>query len=67
MTPRRSIRLPEGASLRSAQVGPDLVVIVHVALHDPAKLLLAGDDDVIETFSPDRTDHPFNITVLPLA
>jgi hypothetical protein len=30
-----------------------------IALHDPAKLQLTGDDDVVETFSPDRTNHPF--------
>src|SRR6266705_1783443 len=44
---------------------PGSVVIVNIALHDPAKLLFAGDDDVVETFSPDRTDHPFGIPVLP--
>jgi hypothetical protein len=46
-------------------MSPDSVVIVDIALHDPAKLLFAGDDDVVETFSPDRTDDGFGITFLP--
>jgi len=65
MTPWRSIRLVKGGILAQREMRPGSVVIVNIALHDPAKLLFAGDDDVVETFSPDRTDHPFDIAVLP--
>src|SRR5260370_26945898 len=55
----------QGGILAQREMSPGSVVIVDIALHDPAKLLFAGDNDVVETFSPDRTDHPFGITVLP--
>jgi hypothetical protein len=55
----------QGGILAQREMSPGSVVVVDIALHDPAKLLFAGDDDVVETFSPDRTDHPFDIAVLP--
>src|SRR5262249_29856010 len=55
----------QGGVLAQREMSPRSVVVVDVALHDTAKLLFASDDDVVETFSPDRTDHPFGITVLP--
>ena len=55
----------QGGILAQREVSPGSVVVVHVVLHDPPKLLFASDDDVVEAFSPDRTDHPFDIAVLP--
>jgi hypothetical protein len=45
----------QGGILAQREMSPGSVVIVDIALHDPAKLLFAGDDDVVETFSPGRT------------
>ena len=55
----------ERGILAQREMSPGSVVVVHVVLHDPPKLLFAGDDDVVEAFSPDRTDHLFDIAVLP--
>ena len=47
----------QGGILAQCEMSPGSVVIVDIALHDPAKLLFSGDNDVVETFSPDRTDR----------
>ncbi len=39
------------------KVRADLVVIVRVRSDRPSQMLLAEDDHVIQTFSPNRTDH----------
>ena len=38
----------EGGILAQREMRPGSVVIVDIALHDPAKLLFAGNDDVVE-------------------
>ena len=42
-----------------------LVVVVDVGFENPAEMALAKDDDVIQTFPPDRANHPFHVGVLP--
>jgi hypothetical protein len=41
------------------------VVIAGVGREDPAKLVLAEDDDVIEAFPADRADQSLRMPVLP--
>ena len=41
------------------------IVILHVALEDVAKVLLACHHDVVEAFPAYRADQPFGISVLP--
>ena len=41
------------------------VVILKVCRRHTAQVTLIEDDDVIETFAPDRTDDAFHISVLP--
>ncbi len=41
------------------------VVIVEVRCESAPQVPLADDDQVVEAFSPDRANHPFNEWVLP--
>jgi hypothetical protein len=41
------------------------IVVVGVGAEDPAKMRLAQDHDMIQAFSPDRADEPFDVSVLP--
>src|ERR1700738_4402941 len=43
----------------------DAIVIVGVGFHDPAQMHLAQDNDVVHTFTPDRSDQPFGKAILP--
>jgi hypothetical protein len=43
----------------------ETVVIAGVGREDPAKLVLAEDDDVIEAFPADRADQSLRMPVLP--
>jgi hypothetical protein len=44
-------------------VGPVVVVTVDVTGDNPEKLGLCKDDEVVQTFLPDRTDEPFGVGI----
>src|SRR5229473_5970001 len=56
----RNRRILVQGSMRS-----DVIVIVGVGFHDPTQMHLAQDNDVVHTLTPDRTDQPFSISILP--
>src|SRR6202790_4768291 len=43
----------------------DAVVIVRIRQQDSAQMHLAQDNDVVHTFTPDRSDQPFGKAMLP--
>src|SRR5260370_9377341 len=43
----------------------DAIVIVGVGFQDPTQMHLAQDNDVVHTFTPDRSDQPFGKAILP--
>src|SRR3982074_2073782 len=43
----------------------NVVVIVGIGSQDSAQMHLAQDNDVVHTFTPDRSDQPFGKAVLP--
>src|ERR1700716_932428 len=43
----------------------DAVVIVRIRSEDSAQMHLAQDNDVVHTLTPDRSDQPFGIAILP--
>src|SRR5260221_7316650 len=43
----------------------DAVVIVRIRSQDLAQMHLAQDNDVVHTFTPDRSDQPFDKAILP--
>src|SRR5260370_20208863 len=46
-------------------MGSDVVVISGVGFQDPTQMHLAQDNDVVHTFTPDRSDQPFDKAILP--
>ena len=42
----------------------DAIVIVGIGVQDPAQMRLALDNDVVHTFTPDRSDQPFDEAIL---
>src|ERR1700716_4079005 len=43
----------------------NVVVIASIGSHDSAQMRLAQDNDVVHTFTPDRSDQPFGKAILP--
>src|SRR5216684_3959264 len=43
----------------------NVVVIASIGSQDSAQMHLAEDNDVVHTFSPDRSDQPLGIAILP--
>src|SRR6202011_4614501 len=43
----------------------DAIIIVGVGFQDPTQMHLAQDNDVVHTFTPDRSDQPFDNAILP--
>jgi hypothetical protein len=43
----------------------DAVVINSIEFQNPAQTCLAQDNDVVYTFTPDRSDQPFHKAILP--
>src|SRR5664280_181915 len=41
------------------------VIIVRIGFQNPTQMLLAQDNDVVQTLAPDRSDQPFGKAVLP--
>ncbi len=47
------------------QVSAGTIVIVGVGAKHAAQMCLTDNDQMIQTFSSDRSDQPFNVGVLP--
>ena len=43
----------------------DAIVVVGVGFQDPAQMHLVQRNGVVRTFTPDRSDQPFNKAILP--
>src|SRR6266481_6269892 len=54
-----------GRILIQGQVRPRLIIVASVRFQDPAQMCLAQDNDVVHTFTPDRSDQPFDKAILP--
>src|SRR5216683_863305 len=46
-------------------VGPEFVVVVGIRGQDAPQVRFAQDHDMVQALSPDRTDQPFDMTILP--
>ena len=42
-----------------------LIVVSLLAAEQVTKMLLTEDNDMIQAISPDRTDGPFDVSILP--
>src|SRR3984893_13171361 len=51
--------------LVQGSMSSDAVVIVRIRSQDSAQMHLAQDNDVVHTFTPDRSDQPFSKAILP--
>ena len=62
---RPDLRQLNGPRLRTvlfqSEVGPALVVVAQVLPEHTPQMPLVEDDHMVETFSPDRPDHPLDI------
>src|SRR6516164_8350405 len=58
-------RTREWRILVQRQVSSRFVVVANVIFQDLTQMCLAQDDDVVHTFTPDRSDQPFGKAVLP--
>ncbi len=54
-----------GRILVERQVTPGAMIIVQVGCQDLPKMSFVQDDDMIETFAPDRTDDALDVRRLP--
>src|SRR5665647_2912032 len=41
------------------------VIIVRIVFQNPTQMLLAQDNNVVQTLAPDRSDQPFGKAILP--
>jgi hypothetical protein len=64
-TPERLNGSPEGSVLAERQVRADPVIVDGISCQDPAQMRLAEYHDMVEALTPDRTDQPFDMAVLP--
>jgi hypothetical protein len=55
----------ERSVLGESKMGTGAIVIVGVGFKDPAQMGFAQDQDMVEAFSSDRADEPFNVSILP--
>ncbi len=51
--------------LREAELHSTPMIVPAVSGEDLPEMRLVEDDDVIEAFSPDRTDQAFDVRILP--
>jgi hypothetical protein len=58
-------RTAERGVFVESEMGTNTIVIVGIVPEDLAEMGFAQDHDVIEAFSPDRADEPFDVSVLP--
>jgi hypothetical protein len=56
----RNRRIVVQGSMRS-----NAIVVVSVRFQNAAHMCLAQNNDVIQTFAPDRSDQPFGKAILP--
>jgi hypothetical protein len=56
-------RARNGHILIQGQVRPGLIVVASIRFQKPAQI--AQDNDVVNTFTPDRSDQPFDKAILP--
>ena len=63
--PRRLDRARVGAILVERKMRPSAVVVIEIRLQDATQMAPVEDDGVVETLAADRTDHPFDVRVLP--
>jgi len=54
-----------GQSLASERWVRVLLVIVYIREEDAAQMALVEDHDMVETLPANRTDHAFDVCVLP--
>jgi hypothetical protein len=54
-----------GAILVERKMSTGALVIVDIRGEDAAQMALVEDHDVVETFAANRTDHAFDLCVLP--
>ena len=54
-----------GRILIQSQVRPRLILVESVRFQNPAQMRLAQDNDVVRTFTPDRSDQLFDKAILP--
>ena len=62
---RRMNRTWFRAILLKRQVSSGSMVMVEIRCQDPPQVPFTRDDDVIEAFTPDRSDDAFRVGVLP--
>src|ERR1700757_2029851 len=43
----------------------EIIIIAGVRFQNSAQMCLAQDNDVVHTFTPDRSDQPFGKSILP--
>ena len=55
----------ERGVLAEREMGAGTIVIVSVSPENPTKMRFGQDYDMVQAFSPDRADEPFNVSVLP--
>ena len=55
----------ERGVLVERKMGTGAIVIVSVFPEDSSKMRLAQDYDMVQAFSPDGSDEPFDVSVLP--
>ena len=55
----------ERGVLGQGPVSPEAVVVVGIRAEDPAQVGFAQDHDMVQTFSVDRADEAFDMSVLP--
>src|SRR5258708_971418 len=65
LSPGSANRARSGRILIQGQVSPRLIIVASVRFQDPAQMCLAQDNDVVHTFTPDRSDQPFDKAILP--
>jgi hypothetical protein len=51
--------------LIQGQVRPCRVIVASVRFQNPAQMFFAQDNDVVHTFTPDRSDQSFDKAILP--
>ena len=58
-------RTGERSVFCEGEMGAGAIVVVGVGPEDLAKMCFAQDHDMIQAFSPDGADKPFDVSVLP--
>ena len=57
-------RTTERGVPRESEMGTGAIVVVGVGSENLAKMCFAQDDDMIQAFSLDRADEPFDVSVI---